>query len=245
MLFRLLSRRAERCVGVSPAVLRYMQTKAKLPVAKTRLITNGISAPVLSSASQRESLRQALGLPPTAFVVGSVGRLADDPKRFSDLIRALSQLAPALPQLFLLIVGDGKDRGMLEQLSESLGVADRVRFVGYQSDVGPMFSLMHVFALASARESFGLVLVEAMFSGLPVVATNVGGIADIVVPGETGLLVPTHEPRALAEAIQRLSTDGESRQRLGRAGLLRAEQMFGAARYVNDVDALYQELVSA
>jgi glycosyltransferase involved in cell wall biosynthesis len=241
LLFRFLSVRAERCVGVSPAVLGYLRS-VRIPERKTRLIVNGISAPRLLSESERADLRRSLDIPSDAFVIGSVGRLADDHKRFSDLIKALPELVRRIPRAQLLIVGDGRDRKMLETLSADLGVGAHVRFAGYQHDVGPMFSIMDLFALASERESFGLVLVEAMFSGLAVVATNVGGIPGIVVPDVTGSLVPVAQPAALAAAISTLAADDARRHGMGRAGQLRAQELFGAERYVRDVEALYREL---
>jgi glycosyltransferase involved in cell wall biosynthesis len=244
LLFRLANARAQRSVAVSPAVLSYLRGTAHIPERKIRLIVNGISAPVLLAEAERRNLKQALRLPADAFVVGSVGRVNDSIKRFSDLIAATADIAAKHPKLYLLIVGDGHDRPGLEALATQLGVSERVRFAGYQHDVGPMYSVMDLFALASARESFGLALVEAMFSGLAVVATNVGGIPGIVADRETGLLVPVANPQALAVAISSLVSDAAQRDRMAAAGLARAKSLFGAERYVKDVETLYEELVA-
>lgn len=244
LLLRILAHRAKRCVAVSPSVMEYLTQRARIPASKARLIVNGTLAPKLIEASARQALKVSLGLDPTSFVVGSVGRLSDSHKRFSDLIRALALLTRQNTNLHLLIVGEGRDRAMLETLAQSLAVSDHVHFAGYQSDVGPMLSIMDVFALASERESFGLVLVEAMFSALPVIGTNVAGIRDIVVHEGTGLLVPALDPAALAAAIQRLHADADLRNRFGQAGRSRAESCFGAPRYVRDVEALYREVLN-
>jgi L-malate glycosyltransferase len=226
---------------VSPAVYAYLTGPGRISRDKTRLIINGVAEPKLLDAHDRLALRDSVGLPEGAFVVGSVGRVFDWVKRFSDLIRAVSRLLPTHPDLYLLIVGDGEDLDSLKSLAESLGVADRVRFTGYQKDVGPWLSVMDLFALASEQESFGLVLVEAMFASLPVVATNVGGIPNIVVPEETGLLVPVRDVTALSGAIARLKTDPALRESFGRAGRVRAQHSFSAERYVSEVEALYRE----
>jgi glycosyltransferase involved in cell wall biosynthesis len=239
----LLSVRADRCVGVSPAVLGYLHSTARIPEHKTRLIVNGISAPLLASTTERVTLRASLEIPADAFVIGSVGRLDDGHKRFSDLIRAMPALLNRVPSALLLIVGDGRDRQLLERLAADLGVTACIRFAGYRHDVGPVFSIMDLFALASERESFGLVLVEAMFSGLPVVATEVGGIPGIVANGETGLLVPVGAPAALADAVATIANDAARRSGMGQAGAARAHRLFGAERYVKDVELLYKELL--
>lgn len=243
LLFRVLAHRADRCVAVSPSVLEYLTGRARIPEHKARLIMNGAAQPHLVDPARRAEVRASLGVAPHDFLVGSIGRLFDGHKRFSDLIRAIALLASEHPKPRLLIVGDGPDRQALEELARTLGVDDRVHFAGYQSDVGPMLSSMDLFALASERESFGLVLVEAMFAGLAVVGTATFGIRDIVVHEETGLLVPVSDPPALANAIAQLQRDDERRRAFGEAGRLRAEAHFGAARYVKDVDALYREVL--
>ena len=242
LVFRTLARYADACVAVSPAVEEYLATEAGVPRDRVRLIVNGISAPQFSPASERSKLKASLGIPESALVVGSVGRVFDDHKRFSDLIRALHLLGRPADELHLVIVGEGPDLGQLKALADELGVRDAVTFAGYQKDTGPFYSVMDVFALASNRESFGVVLVEAMFAGLPVVATRAGGIPNIVLDGETGILVPVGQPERIAEAIRRLSSEPGLRRRYGEAGRQRAEQRFGASRYVADVRRLYDEL---
>lgn len=119
-----------------------------------------------------------------------------------------------------------------------------MHFVGYQANPQPYYALMDVFALASASEAFGLVLVEAMFAGLPVVATRVGGIPTVVAEGETGLLVDPGDPLALANALLKLERSRSLRHDMGAKGRIRALTRFSAERYVADVDRLYQKLAS-
>lgn len=242
LLFRALAARADVCVGVSPAVVQYLNDVAHIPSPKARLIMNGISAPKVPIAS-RDQIRQELSIPTNAFVIGSMGRLSNWHKRFTDLLLALKLLRDKYQHAHLLIVGEGSDRAMLEAKRDELGLSDNVTFSGYQSDVGRMLSVMDTFALASEAESFGLVLVEAMFAGLPVVATRSFGIPSIVLDPETGYLVPVGEPRAFAEALARLIDDPDLRARLGKAGLERARAAFGAERYVADVARLYTDVV--
>lgn len=244
LLLRLLSALTHQMVAVSPAVEDYLLKHIRLPRSKVTLINNGVVEMAPPAANQVNALREKLDLAPEHFVIGTVGRLHDHHKRVSDLIRALATLLPTCPEARLLIVGRGPDEGALRELADRLGIAAQVRFAGYQPEPQSCYALMDVFALASAMEAFGLVLVEAMYAGLPVVATRVGGIPSIVDEGGSGLLVPPGQPQALAEAILGLWRDPARRQAMGRAGQALASTNFGAERYVREVDHLYQRLAA-
>ncbi|SFB10833.1 glycosyltransferase [Azotobacter beijerinckii] len=244
LLLRLLGTLSHQMVAVSPAVEQYLLERLHLPRSKVTLINNGVAEMAPPDENQIRALREQFELAPDHFVIGTVGRLLDRHKRVSDLIRALAALLPACPEARLLIVGRGPDEGMLRELAGQLGVAAQVRFAGYQADPQPCYALMDVFALASAMEAFGLVLVEAMQAGLPVVATRVGGIPGVVDEGASGLLVPPGQPPALAEALLALQRDPARRQAMGRAGQRLAAANFGAERYVRDVDRLYRRLAA-
>lgn len=239
MAARLAGWMADYCVGVSDAAAGYWSSLG-MPSHKVRLVTNGVKAPLVPEASQVESLRMRLGIRDEQVIVGSVGRFVDDYKRFSDLVKAVPLLPP---HVGLLLVGDGPDMGMIERVAEECGLNDRVFLPGYQDEVGPYLSLMDVFALASAREAFGLVIAEAMFCSLPVVATHVGGIPSVVADGTTGLLVPPRDPRSLADALTVLVDDDNMRRKMGRAGYERAKQRFSINRYVDDVRCLYEDVL--
>lgn len=244
LLFRLLGALTHQMVAVSPTVEDYLLNRLHLPRSKVTLINNGVVEMPPPDAGQIRALREKFDLAPEHFVIGTVSRLLDRHKRVSDLIRALAVLLPACPEARLLIVGRGPDEVALRELADTLGVAAQVRFAGYQAEPRPCYALMDVFALASATESFGLVLVEAMYAALPVVATRVGGIPSVVDEGGSGLLVSPGQPSVLAEALLSLRRDPARRQALGRAGRARATANFGAERYVREVDCLYQRLAA-
>lgn len=240
-LFRSLAALSDACVAISPAVADYLVEVTAVPRSKVTVITNGVFAPELPSEDAAR-LRPTLGLSPDSFVVGTVCRLNDDShKRVSDLLKAMVSLADQ--PIELLIVGEGPQRGWLEGMSRELGVAARVRFAGYRDDVGSAYAAMDVFALVSAREGFGLVVAEAMLAGLPVVATAVGGIRDIVESGRTGTLVEPGDVPAIAGALRELAAAPEMRRAFALAGRSRAQEHFSAERYARDVDAFYRRLL--
>jgi L-malate glycosyltransferase len=240
-LFRALAAVSDACVAISPAVGDYLVDVTGVPRAKLTVISNGVFAPAPPSAPRSE-LRRNLGLPEASLVVGTVCRLNDDShKRVSDLLRALVQLSDL--NVHLLIVGEGPERPAMERLARDLGVDQRAHFVGYRDDVGDAYATMDVFALVSAREGFGLSLAEAMLAHLPVVATAVGGIRDIVVHEQTGILVPPADVDAIAAALRRLLDAPAQRQAFADAGRERAQRLFSAERYARDVDAFYSRLL--
>lgn len=241
-LMRFVALTADLFVAVSPAVEDYLRNHLKVPSRKVRLIENGISVN-LERVHDARDIRAALDLPPDAFVVGSVGRMVDIHKRFSDLIRVLAQLSSGEPPSYLVLVGDGPDRASLERLGRDLGLKDRLRFLGRRSDLEAIMPAFDVFALVSSRESFGLAIVEAMAFGLPVVATCVGGPARIVQEGETGFLVEPGDCEAIQTAFLQMRADPQMRRRQGEAGRVRANALFSARRYAEEVASMYKELV--
>lgn len=244
LLYRLLCEMTHHLIGVSPAVRDYLVDKIRLPANKVTLINNGVAQAPPATAEQVHSVHEAYGLTTEHFVIGTVGRLFDHHKRVSDLIRALPLILAFCPDARLLIVGTGPEENMLREQAIALGVARQVLLAGYQVDPQPFYAVMDVFALASAYEAFGLVLVEAMLAGLPVVATRVGGIPTVVSAGETGFLVEPGQPPALADALLTLQRSAELRRALGQKGRARALAEFSADRYVREVDQLYQRLLS-
>jgi glycosyltransferase involved in cell wall biosynthesis len=215
----------------------------RIPARKIRLINNAVPEMPAPTDARMAELRTLLGIGESDVIIGSVGRVEDNHKRFSDIIRALPMIRSAQPHARLIIVGDGPDRAMLEQLARDLGQSEAVIFAGYQSVPRDFYHLMRVFVLASAREAFGLVLVEAMLAGVPVVATEVGGIPFVLDAGKAGILVPPMQPDALAEAVLGLLADLPASNALRDAGLLRARMAFAAERYINEVADLYNDLL--
>jgi len=225
-------------VAVSPAVEIYLTEKIGLARDKVSVIPNGVSEKKRPSVESTINLRIKLGLTEKDFVIGTVGRLFDRSKRVSDIIKAMPLIVQNTSNAKLLVVGTGPDEPQLR------GLTDKILFVGYQSDTRQFYELMDVFVLASAHEAFGLVLVEAMFSRLPVVATRVGGIPKVVVDGETAFLCDPFSPSQIADKVIPFFKSAALRKTFGDAGKERARKYFSENRYVTDVSQLYQKLLN-
>jgi glycosyltransferase involved in cell wall biosynthesis len=176
-------------------------------------------------------------VPADARVLLAVSRLTHQ-KGMDVAIRALPQLPD---DLVLVVLGEGPERGELERLARGLGVEQRVFLLGRVPDVAAWLQRAHVFVHPARWEGFGLGVLEAMLAGLPVVASNVSSLPELVVHGETGLLVPPDDAVALAAGV----ADALERSELGAAGIARARREFSVARMADRTAALYADLASA
>jgi glycosyltransferase involved in cell wall biosynthesis/O-antigen/teichoic acid export membrane protein len=225
-----LVRRYAAYVGVGVTVARRAESILDLPDGAVRTIHNGVPLPTVSAAAPRAS---------NGPVVGAVARLAPE-KGFDVFLEALARL----DGVTAVLVGDGPSRPALEEQSRALGLKDRVVFTGWQEDPSAFLVSFDVFVLSSRVEGFPLSVLEAMGAGLPVVATTVGSVDELVLDGETGLLVPPEDEPALREAIAKLAFDFELRRRMGAAGKRRVNDSFTPKVMVTQFESLYAELLS-
>jgi glycosyltransferase involved in cell wall biosynthesis len=188
-------------------------------------------------------LLQELELPPGARLIGAVGRLWPQ-KRVKDLIWAVDLLKSARDDTHLVIIGDGPQRWRLERYRDQNEVADRVHFLGERNDVGRILPHLDCLWLASAYEGQSNAIMEAMLAGVPVVATDIPGNRDLVVPGETGYLVPVGDRAAFARHTHTLLDDRELAERLGAAGRLRMERDFSVDQMIARHAELYRRLAN-
>jgi glycosyltransferase involved in cell wall biosynthesis len=171
--------------------------------------------------------------------VGFVGRLATE-KGVDLLLHALERL----PGVAAVLVGDGPDRGAFEAVARELGVADRVVFTGWSNEVRPLLATFDVVVQPSRREGFGISVVEAMLAGVPVVATAVGGMGEVVVDGVTGITVPAEDPAAIAAAVAALLDAPDRRAEMGARGRERALERFTADRMAAAFARVYARVLS-
>lgn len=214
------------------------------PPGKVRCIYNGVDLTRFSPRPPSRDLRLSLGLREEVLVVGSIGRFVPF-KGYACLLQAASLVKQTMPGVRWVLVGDGELRGELVRQCRSLGIEDAVHFTGWREDIPDILASVDLFVLPSLGEHFGRVLIEAMAMGKPIVATDSGGVPEIVIHGETGLLVPPAQPEALADAVLMLLQDPSRAERLGAAGRRRAEREFSLSRHAEAVEALYVELLWA
>jgi glycosyltransferase involved in cell wall biosynthesis len=177
-------------------------------------------------------------------MVASVGRFVPF-KGYMYLLEAARMVQNHRPDVHWVLVGEGELREELEEQSRTLGLETQVHFTGWREDVPDILALCDVFVLPSVTEHFGRVIIEAMAMGKAVVATDAGGVPEIVIHGETGLLVPPREPKALADAALTLLSDPAGAARLGLAGRQRVEEFFSLSRHIEAVEEIYAELLGA
>jgi len=215
---------------------------------KSLTILNSISLPEYDLGLSGKDARETWNIPVTAKVVGMIGRLGYE-KGHQTLIEAMKILNDRFPDLWLLIVGGhvfDDDKRIPEYLREAaakLGLSDRVVFTGHQDNVLPFYAALDISVLATDREACGRVLFEAMAMGKPVIGTDNGGTPEIVVDGETGLLFPYGDARALADRISWLLERPEEISRMGQAGRRRIEAHFTIEQYVEKTQRVYLELL--
>jgi glycosyltransferase involved in cell wall biosynthesis len=194
------------------------------------------------SAEARHAARTALGIAPDVVMVVAIGRLVPI-KRLDRLVDAVALAAPVVPNLRVYLVGDGSERASLERRVSDAGLADRMVFVGWSSDAPTWYAAADVVALTSDREGTPLALIEAAAAGRPVVATDVGGVSDVVVDGTTGFVVAAGDVTALADRLSRLARDPDLRARMGRDAPDHA-RLYDGERLVSDLDGLYRALLA-
>lgn len=225
---------ATHVLAVSERVAEYAAREFRIPPDRLTTIWNGVDLdhfrPIRRDASA--------GAP----VVGCTARLHPENDQ-ATLLRAISTVGRRWPDVQLLLVGRGPEEERLKQLGEALGILAHIRFVGEQPDVAPFLQQMDLYVQPSVVAGMPNSVLEAMAAGLPVVATAVGGIPEVVVEGETGLLVPPRDSAALANAMLKLLVDGGLAEAFGRAGRARVEAHFGEDRMREQLETLLDRLV--
>lgn len=237
------SRLSSTMVAVSSQVRDYAIRQEKANEKRLVVIRNGIE-PLVKEFKNREDMRKQVGLPADGLLLLTVGRLTVQ-KGHTVLLDAIAKMAPRYPQARFAFAGDGPLRHSLEEQAARLGIADRVIFLGLREDVTSWLFAADIFVQPSLWEGLSLALLEALFAGLPVVASWVEGVVDVVKDQKSALLVAPGEAEPLAAAMARMIEDGALRQRIARAGQERAEKNFGIETMCKTYESLMQGLLNA
>ncbi len=240
----LLTRLGNSCtdvyIAVSSAIAHGMPALG-IPPEKIFVIHNGIDPRRFLTRWSRLQFRQYFSLPADALVVGTVARL-HPVKGHPYLLKAAPSLVKEFPQLYFVLIGDGSDKTQLQALAKELGIQHRIIFAGFMPDVEQLYPAMDIFCLPSLMEGMGISLVESMYCGTPVVATQVGGIPELVTGEVDGLLVPPGDAASLGAAIRRLLVDGALAKGLAAAGQQKA-QKFTVQAMTRQVENVYDGLL--
>lgn len=234
---------AHRVVANSALAARLLIERERVAVHRVVELPNFLEERAFRRVDDesRSARRRSWGVPPEAFVVGTVARLAPV-KNHAMLLQALAYLGQ---DVHLVLVGDGPSRGSLEDLAGRLGVAPRVHFTGQLVEPTNLHQFFDVSVLCSRSEGSPNALIEALAVSCPVVATAVGGIPEVVIDRQTGLLVPVDDPAALAARLEELRRDAGLRARLRENGLERVRLKYGQAVVIAQLEALYEDLAGS
>jgi len=242
---RLLRNYTNRAIAVSESVKESCINKRNISKDKIFVIHNGIPLQdfVMPEGERVQKERNRLGIGSDFKVVGTVAKLREE-KGTQYFIESAVKVLEIFPKTNLLIAGDGPLMEELKILSEKLGLGNRVLFAGFRDDIPAILSIIDIFVIPSITEGSPLALLEAMAMGKPIVATNVGGIVEILRDGETGLLVPSKDPEAIAEKIVHLLRNEAESRKLGLRAREEVEK-YDIQSHVQKVAGHYDELIAS
>ncbi len=240
-LDNLANRLNHHIIAVSSSIRTFLCREEGVLPDKISVIYNSVDLSRFSprnDESARKESRRRWGLPVEALIVGGVGRLHYQ-KNFPLFLQVAAEVCAQLPQVIFAIAGEGPERAALEGLSRQLGIADRVRFLGFVKEMPELYQGLDLLLLTSHFEGTPLTVLEAMAMGVPVVASQVDGVAEVLEGSRDGILVPPGRRDLFVQEVCRVLQDQDLRQRLSRAGQEKARQHFSAEAMVRQVEALY------
>ena len=251
-LHRITLSRVARVIAVSEAVARALSAQAIFPARKISVVTNGVNTrrfDASENAFSREMFRRRASVEPEERLVGMLGEIKPL-KGQEEFLRAAALIARRVADARFIIAGcdtspTGAHRARIERLITELDLGGRAHLTGWLDDVAPLLASLDIFVSASHTESFGLTIVEAMASGVAVVATATEGAREIIEDGVTGVLVPVGDVEALASVIVSLLEDAPERRRIGARAREAARERFSLDRMVDATERIYREALSA
>ena len=247
LAYRFVNRFFDRVLAVSEEVRNYCIAEDGLPPEKVLTLYNGIELDQVASTDSTAVSRASLGCAEASHLIITAANIRRV-KGLDVLVRAAAIVQREFPRAIFLIVGgilEPEYARELEELTRALALSDTVKFLGARKDVMPLLAISDIFCLPSRSEGFSNALIEAMASGLPCVATRVGGNAEALADGQSGFIVDADDPRAMAERILILLRDPELRRRMGRHGKQTVESRFSAQSMIRQLVGVYDELLAS
>jgi len=232
-----------KVIAVSPKI-RAELLHSGVPEEKIALVYNAIVAENYVPGSYEPNIiRRRFNLPQSTTLIGNVGRLSPE-KGQKDFLLAAEKLCHITKEVYFILIGDGGDREALEQFAQQHNIAERVFFTGHVEDVRPVYQDLDYVALTSHTEGFPNVILESLCMDTPVLATDVGGVDDIVLNGKTGVLVPPHAPEAIYKGLLFLLQNPQDAQKMVAAGKKRVQENFLFTKRVAVMENIYREIVA-
>jgi glycosyltransferase involved in cell wall biosynthesis len=243
---RLLARVSDRIVAISPQICAELTDEYHIGRRdQFRVIPLGFDLSALAAIDEgaRQRARATLGLPALAHVVTTVGRLTAI-KQHELFLETARRVADTDRDAVFLVAGDGELRSDLERRALALGIADRVRFLGWRRDLDVIYGATDVFLLTSRNEGTPVALIESLAAAVPGVSTDVGGVGDVIEDECAGLRAPFGDAEALAARVIELLGNPDRRRAMGGHGREMVLRRYGVDRLVDDVERLYREMIS-
>jgi glycosyltransferase involved in cell wall biosynthesis len=241
----LLGRFCDRVIAVSEKTRRHYLQAGGLPHDKVITLYNGVDISRFNKMDETQTvkLRKELQLPLSSQIIMTVAVLRE-PKGIQFMIRALPAILEQCPDVHYLIVGDGVHRAALSDLVAGLAIKDHVTFAGHRTDIPDLLACCDIFVLPTLKDALPTVLIEALAAGKPIIASNVGGVPEIIEDEVNGLLVAPGEPSKLVEACLRLLKDNELSRQIILAGSETVRQRFNIDTQIEQLSRMYEELTS-
>lgn len=249
LLHRYTYGRLQRVLAISDVIHRNVIATTPVAPAKVQTFHDAVDLTLFDPAkTDRQAVRQSLGIEESTPLFGFVGRFSPG-KGHEELIEAVALLKKEGLVFHLAIVGEASHgeeayAAGIRTMAHKHGLDEIVTFLGFRAEIPSVMAAFDILVFPSHAESFGVVLIEAMAMTLPVVATNCDGVVDIVVNGETGIMVPPKDGRRLAEGMRQLVGDVPLRKRMGIAGRKRVEELFDQKKQIDRLEDLYEELLA-
>ena len=240
-LLKFLSSLSHHIIAISPEVGKYLKDQTKINPSKIKVINNGVRTPVSLSEEQKLSFRKDLGFEPNDIIIGSIGRMMNSIKGFHKLIVLFSELHQHNPSYKLLIIGDGPMLATYQKQVDELKLSKSVYFAGYQSEVNDYYEIMDFYITLPRSEGFGLSIVEAMSHGIPVFATNIGGIRNIIQDGLNGFFLEGEKSEVLKRILLELTHNKTRNKYIKDQAYITYKENFTSKKYASSIESLYQE----
>jgi len=242
LICQVLGRFTDISLTISRSVRNHIAEQCRLPLEQFKINYVGIDCSRYQCGRPKDFVRRELGLPLDKPVVGIVARLDHWGKGHQELFPALAKVRRQYP-VHALVVGGGRKQEEVQKKAVEMGLGDIVHFVGIRHDIPDMLAAMDIFTIPSHSEGLCRALLEAMAAGLPVIASKVGGMVEVVQHEENGLLIPPRDPEALAQALLRLLADPDWAKTLGQKAQAHVRKYFSLDRMSREINEVYDELV--